>query len=130
MSRKLITQSILYILMGALVYVADLGSFSAMVHFAPDRPLEANAIAKVIGATLGFFLHKYVTFSDPQRDGVLRQGLRYALLLLMNVVLGSALLHLLLGSWPLPVVPTRILVDGVIIVASFFASRSLVFNPQ
>lgn len=121
-------QTALYVAVGGLVYLVDLGSFTAIVWQWPDQHLAGNTFAKIAGAATGFILHKYVTFAGDQSDSLHKQAIRYVALLTANIIGANLLLYVFIDLMALPTVPAKIAVDALVIVSSFFISRHLVFK--
>lgn len=129
MSGALVRQGGRYLLAGAIVYLADLLTFAVIAHLAPSAYLWANLLGKSTGAALGFVLHKRFTFAGGQRDRTDRQAASYALLLMFNLALSSALLWVAVEQLGIRDLPARILVDGVVILISFLGMRLWVYRP-
>ena len=105
-----------------------MGSFVVIVFISPTAYLQANIVAKILGAMAGFLLHKYVSFSWMQRDRTGRQVFFFILLLLGNLCLSTLLLYigaLLLG---LPEIMAKIVADIVVIATTFILGRILIFR--
>jgi putative flippase GtrA len=123
-------QAILYVAVGGFVYLIDLGTFVAVVLNWPDFHLFGNVLAKIAGALSGFVAHKYLTFSGEHADPVHKQAVRYVTLLFFNIVGATVLLYLFVDILALPALPTKIGVDVIVIVSSFFISRHVVFRKS
>lgn len=128
MTKALLRQSTLYLLVGGMVYLADLLSFTGIVLIWPGQHLVANVAGKLLGALIGFFLHKYITFAGRQRDSGLHQAIGYVCLLAGNIAMGTILIYMLVDVLELPKIPARIAVDSVVIAATFLISRNRIFR--
>lgn len=117
-----------YLLVGGVVYLADLAIYAAMVHLAPNAYLLANGMGKIAGAALGFVLHRRFTFSGAQRDGIERQVLSYAGLLLLNLALSSVMLWFALVVVGADALLGRVAVDAIVILVSFVGMRMWVYR--
>ncbi|WP_282604522.1 GtrA family protein [Pelagibius sp. Alg239-R121] len=125
-----IKQTVLYVAVGGVVYLVDLGSFTAVVLTWPDQHLLGNTLAKIAGALTGFILHKYLTFAGDQSDPVHKQALRYVTLLAVNIAGANFLLYIFIDILAAPTLPAKIGVDVLVIISSFFISRHLVFKKN
>lgn len=128
--RDFLKQTVLYVAVGGIVYLVDLGSFTAVVLTWPEQHLAGNTLAKVAGALTGFVLHKYFTFAGDQSDPVHKQAVRYITLLAANIAGANLLLYLSIDLLGLPTLPAKVGVDVLVIICSFFVSRHLVFRKN
>lgn len=128
--REFLKQTVLYVAVGGIVYLVDIGSFWAFVTLWPEQHLAGNTLAKVAGALTGFILHKYLTFAGDQSDPVQKQAVRYVSLLAANIAGANLLLYLFIDILALPTLPAKIGVDVLVIIVSFFVSRHLVFRKN
>lgn len=121
----MLRQMATYVSFGAMVYVIDFVLFALIVLAAPGLLLLANMLGKLGGASVGYLLHGKITFAGDYDNR--RAGLRYVLLFLANLAGSSLLLELAVGELGLPPLLSRIVVDAVLIAASFLISRYWVF---
>jgi len=124
----IVAQAVRYVAVGLAVLAADFAIYSAILLAAPERFLAANLAGKVVGAALGFVLHRTVTFRWAQRDPATRQLLSYLAVLGFNLLLSSLLLWLAidrLGANPYLV---KLAVDIVIVGTAFLLSRLWVYR--
>jgi putative flippase GtrA len=122
---KLLRQTATYGVVGLAVYAIDYALFAGVVAIAPAALLAANAAGRVGGALAGYLLHARFTFPGAHRHA--RALPRYLALFLTNLA-GSSLLLLAATAWlALPALAARLLVDAVVIAASFAASRAWVY---
>lgn len=128
MSKVLLRQTILYLLVGGMVYAVDLWAFTTVVLIWPEQYLVGNSVGKLLGAAFGFLLHKYMTFAGMHRYSGVQQALAYISLLAGNIVVGTILIYALVDMLALPKIPARIAVDIAIIVSTFFINRNRVFR--
>lgn len=128
MSKTLTRQSTLYVLVGMFVYLIDLATFTIMVVIWPESYLIGNIFAKIIGAIVGFILHKHITFSWEQHYNTAYQFLAYFSLLFTNICVGTFLIYIALDIYSFPIIPSRISIDVLIIIFSFIFSRQLIFR--
>ena len=82
MSNSFWSQGARYAVVGSIVYAVDLGTFWTLISFVPpENYLLANIASKIVGASLGFALHKMVTFRWRQRNSTSVQTLGYSALI-------------------------------------------------
>ncbi len=129
MNQSALHQMTRYILVGAIVYACDMAVFWGIITLVPNGYLPANVAAKMVGAAVGFVLHKYVTFSWQQKSSTPDQMKAYILLFLFNITLSSVLLWLLVAQMYTPEIIAKFGTDIVVIVTSFFVSRHFVYRP-
>jgi putative flippase GtrA len=115
-------------MVGAVVYAVDLASYLAGVSICDNAYVEANVIAKVLASVVGYLLHRSITFRGKKKHTWERQLFFYVALLAFNTVSGSLLLVLLVEVANLIEVFAKLTADAVVIVVSFFLSRSVVFS--
>lgn len=123
-------QAVRYGMVGGVVYLADLAAFLLCFTLMNLDVLAANAVGRIAGALTGLVLHDRFTFTGPKGRSGISRALRYGALLLTNILVSSALIGAVTRLADLPQVAVRIGVDVVVIVASFFISRSLIFSSR
>jgi putative flippase GtrA len=128
MNQSVVHQSARYGLVGLCVVAADVLVYLAGLALAPKAVLVSNVCGKTAGALLGFFLHKRFTFSWQQRHSSGRQLASYIVLFLSNLAMSSALLWVLAVRLEIGAIPAKLLVDGIVIVTSFFVSRLWIYR--
>lgn len=123
-------QSVRYLCVGSVVYLIDTGGFAALtVLYGADQFLIVNLLSKAVAATIGFVLHKKITFRRHQMDGIARQFCRYVALLLINLGISSLLLYAMIDSLAWPTIIGKVATEIVVTVIAFLASRIIVFRP-
>lgn len=126
MNGHLGRQAIVYAMVGGIVYVADYTVYALLISLLPGSLIAANVLGRATGAAVGYLLHGRYTFGEAQ--GTPRQGMRYALLFVFNIIASSALLWLSVDGMGLNPLIARILVDAVVIVTGFLIARNWVFR--
>ncbi len=130
-SINFVGQLVRYCLVGVLVYASDFCVFILIVFWDGTIYQEANIAGRIVGAVLGFILHKKYTFSDLQQsDGVYRQLIGYLALFGSNAILSALFLWVAVDFLSLNVLLSRLLVDVLIVAFSFFVSRFLIFKGE
>lgn len=117
-----------FILIGVLQWLVDWGMMVALSH-AGVPVAAANIAGRVSGALLGFWLNGRITFArDGQAPGW-RQFARYVLLWCANTTISTLAVSAinaafgLRGAWI-----GKPLVDGLLALGSFLASRHWVYH--
>lgn len=124
-----IAHAVRYACVGLIVLAADFAVYSALLFAMPGQFLFANVAGKIMGAALGFVLHRQVTFRWAQRDGAARQFASYLAVLGFNLLLSSALLWLAIERLGANPYLAKIAVDIVVIGSAFLLSRLWVYRP-
>ena len=99
----------------------DLGFFAFKPHIA------AMFFTFLFSFPFGFFLSKYVVFSDSNMKGKV-QLFRYFMLYLVNLVLNYLLLKVFVEMMGIYAVYAQVLTTGVIILFSYVAQRYFTFR--
>jgi putative flippase GtrA len=99
----------------------DLGFFAFKPHIA------AMFFTFLFSFPFGFFLSKYVVFSDSNMKGKV-QLFRYFMLYLVNLVLNYLLLKVFVEMMEIYAVYAQVLTTGVIILFSYVAQRYFTFR--
>ena len=99
----------------------DLGFYAFKSHMA------ALGFTFLFSFPFGFFLSKYVVFSDSNMRGKV-QLFRYFMLYLFNLVLNYFLLKVFVEMMGIYAVYAQILTTGIIIVFSYVAQRYFTFR--
>jgi putative flippase GtrA len=101
----------------------DLGFFAFKAHIA------ALFISFCISFPFGFFLMKYVVFSDSYMRGKV-QLFRYFMIYLFNLALNYLLLKVLVESMHIYAVAAQVITTVIIIVFSYLAQRHFTFRTS
>jgi putative flippase GtrA len=86
----------------------------------------AETVSRMIGAFLGFFAHRYVTFAaraQPQRAGILSQGTAYIVLTVVNVLVAPWVLYCIWSLLDHALVLSKVLTEVVMLVETFLVLR-------
>lgn len=127
-TRDLGPQLLRYIAVGGFIAATDYAVYAATVWLSGGAYLWANVLGKLLGAALGFWLHKHVTFRWEQRDAAARQVRSYAALLAFNLALSSLLLFVLVDAAGFDEYLSRLAVDAAIVATAFIGSRLWVWR--
>ena len=126
--QSILFQIFRYIGVGGFVYFVDLTVFLIGTAFFSEAYLWINILGKIIASTTGFFLHKYFTFGSTKNSQTPREMALYAMLVLGNTILATALLYIGVDFLNQPQRATKIMTDIVVIIISFVMSRALFFK--
>lgn len=127
-TRDLAPQLLRYLAVGGVIAVTDYAVYAATVWLTSGAYLPANVLGKLVGAALGFWLHKHVTFRWEQRDAAVWQARSYAALLAFNLALSTVLLFALVEAAGFDEYLSRLAVDAVIVATAFVGSRLWVWR--
>ena len=106
-----------------LCWLADLALFALAVQWLDI--VIAQLVARLTGALLGFLLHKFVTFNEPDTRAS-GAALRYLALWVFSYVASTSLI-LLLVHVQLTAVAAKLIAEIVLVPLNFFLMRRFVF---
>ena len=129
-AQKPAVQLVRFLAVGVFVFAADALVYWLFVEVLTMSIYWANLIAKFFGASLGFVLHKFVTFSWRQAsDGSTQLG-KYILLWFINMVAANMILFIGTSMLALPHFPVKIFGDIIIVASSFLIGRFFIFHEK
>jgi putative flippase GtrA len=128
LNNSITSQSTRYILVGLGVFICDYLTFAVMSNLTDENYLLSNVTGRLIGAIIGFFLHKHITFTWDQKDGVMRQVMSYLLLFATNVFVSTFSLWVVVEYFEMNSLISRLLIDVCIIILTFSFSRLFVYR--
>jgi len=108
---------------GVGLVVIEYALYIPIVHLWPQAVLPAHLLARVVAGAAGFVGHS--RFSFGLADLRPRDGVRYALIVIVNMALAALLLMALLPLFG-PLL-AKLVSDGAVIAAGYIAGRRLVF---
>ena len=124
MTRSVVT----YVLVGLGVVAVDYATFVFLTGLTVT-PVPANALAKLVSATVGFFGHGALSFAGAKAHSPVQQLLRYVALLLLNMALTSLLISLALSlGWGK--LPAKLTADATAFVVAYFFSQYFVYKRR
>ncbi|ALO36433.1 hypothetical protein CMT41_18055 [Colwellia sp. MT41] len=129
-SQNKIAHLIRYLISGGGVFILDFSVFLLLFEWFEFSAAMANIISKGIGASTGYVLHSYYTFSWKKNKNTKRAAFDYALLTLTNVIISTLLLFLLIDIQHWSPVTWKILVDIFVILVAFFVARYFIFRKE
>lgn len=125
-------QTLLFLLVGGLQYVLDAALFAVFISLGLATT-PANVLSRATAAAGGFLANRYITFS--KRDDTAKSFgsslLRFVMLWLVMTVLSTSLIVLIKHAFGTSFeiqVAGKLLVEAVLAVASFLASKYWVFR--
>lgn len=101
--------------------VVQLGPFSV------TRYIAAYIVSLMVAFPVGFFLSKFVVFSDSYLKGKI-QLFRYGFLQVLTILLNWALLHFFVGFLSFWATPSQALTGGLVAIFSYFFQRFVSFK--
>lgn len=118
-----------YLLVGGVAWVADVAVFALSINALGVVP--AQCCARVAGAVLAFFGHKFFVFReyDLRRPTLTAQALRYTALWVLSFTLTTLALVALIAHADIAALPAKVLVEACIVVLNYLVLRGLVFAP-
>lgn len=119
-----------YLIVAGSTYIADLLVYLLFIMISPSWYLQGNVAGRLVGALLGFLMHRHWTFGGHHLRSRKTQAISYSLLLLLNIGLSSALLIALQTYLPnLGPILSRGCTDTLVISFTFLCSRHI-FHRQ
>lgn len=116
----------IYVGIQVLAYVVDMGGFLVVLKAGLVGPIAANVISKIGAGAFAFVAHRNLTFGTNARQDRNHQAVRYAILLLLNVPLTSALLAVILTVIDNPVYG-KFSADVIGVGLTYWLSKHFVF---
>ena len=113
-------------------FLLDIGLFTLVERLLADRPASsrlffATAIARVCSSIFNFSVNRAFVFNKRGGGTAL---VKYASLVVCQLLASYGLVYLLSAVLPLPEVPAKILADTFLFFISFFIQRRWVFAPE
>lgn len=122
---------ILYVTIQIIAVCFDYLTFLYLINWELSTPLAANALGKIVGASLAFVGHKYFTFrisaNQNNASNISSQGLKYLLTLPANIIVSSAIITALILLQIAPTI-SKITSDVLTLILFFFVNKYLVFR--
>lgn len=115
-----------YLLVQVLAYGLDMGGFMLLFMHFGVRPVMANVVGKVLAGLFAFVAHRSFTFGVQGVDGAGRQGVRYFMLLALNIPLSALVLAALLKVIPMAVV-AKFSADVICVCLTYWLCKKFVF---
>lgn len=101
--------------------IYDIGFYAFKAHSA------SLLLSFLVTFPVGFFLSKYVVFSDSELEGRI-QLFRYLMVCLFNLALNYLLLKVLVEQFYIHAVPAQIITVIVVVLFSYLAQRNFSFK--
>ncbi|WP_019028723.1 GtrA family protein [Colwellia piezophila] len=129
-SQSKLAHAIRYLIAGGAVFLFDVLVFFLFFDIFENSVATANIISKSLGATLGYFLHYYYTFSWGSKKHSKQKVVEYILLAFANTALSTFFIFILVSVENWPAIPCKIIVDAFVILLAFVISRSVIFKKE
>lgn len=107
-------------------YVLD-SEYISFFGFSMTRYIAAFVGSFCISFPVGFFLSKFVVFSESQLKGRI-QLFRYLVLQFLNILLNWSLLHFFVGFLEFWATPSQVITTVILAVFSYFFQRNVSFK--
>jgi putative flippase GtrA len=127
-ARSLFAMLSRYAGVGLVVAISDYLAYGAALLFGASV-LLANLLSRLVATIVGAWLHRRYTFAGPQRWDLARQMMGFAALSGVNLLISSALIHVLHHHAGLNPLWSKVGTDVVIVLISLVVSRWLIFAP-
>ena len=124
LSRSL--RPVRYLAVGGLLFLVDLTIVVVLVSWAGLHPAAAQLVGRASGATLGFLLHRSITFQgrgDSMRFGIASQGAGYTLVAIVMFVLSPFVLLAALRVTGGHLIAAKILAEVVLVAMTYVCLR-------
>ena len=127
---RIAKNTLLYSLVVFLNFLLDAGLFSAFLYgvhgsINPFNIGMSNVLARIISDLFIFLMLRCIVF--PRKKRVPGEGIKYALLLLSEMALSTALTTLM-SFVPGPIVVYKMVIDTLIGIAAYFFNRFVLFR--
>lgn len=121
-------------LLGFVVYVISFKYIFAEKHFdfgfyAFKGHIAAMIVSFLVTFPVGFFMSKYVVFSDSNMKGRI-QLFRYFMVCMFNLLLNYLLLKVFVERLKIYPILAQILTIGIVVVFSYLAQRNFSFKAS
>lgn len=119
-----------YLLAGGALFLLDLAVFLALTRLGSFSIPVAQWISRATGATAGFVVHKYFSFSDRRAcaSRLVAQGWLYGLLTIAGIAISPLVLGTAAELTGCRLVPAKVIAEVVLIAINFFVIRKI-FRP-
>jgi putative flippase GtrA len=123
-------QVIKYLIAGGLGTVVSL----ALLYFFTDIIgiwyLVSASLAFIISFFVSFFLQKFWTFADADREAMRRQIAAFLLVSLINFALNGLLMLLFVEVFKIWYMSAQLVASGLIAIESYFIYKIFIFNKK
>ena len=115
-----------YLLVQVLAYGLDMGGFILLFVYFGVEPVIANIVGKILAGGFAFVVHRRFTFGVVETGNVGQQGVRYFVLLALNIPLSVMVLDVVLRVIPV-VVAAKFVADVISVIFTYWLSKRIVF---
>lgn len=119
-------QFVRYLLVQVLAYGLDMGGFVLLFGHFGVEPLIANIVGKILAGVFAFVVHRHFTFEVAEQGTSRQQGVRYFVLLGLNIPLSALVLDVVLRVIPI-VVAAKFVADVISVIFTYWLSKRVVF---
>jgi putative flippase GtrA len=125
---KTVRYFVKYSLAGVVSAAVDIGTYTLLTLGNEEHPLTANLVSRSLGGLVCFYLNKYWTFGNKGRSHDLIQFGRFWIIFGVSLGLSEALLWLIYDVIGMTAVPSKLLVEGILVLFNFAALRHWAFG--
>jgi putative flippase GtrA len=126
MKKYLANQTFRYLLSGILSFSVENVSFSVFYYALSMGHVVSNVLSIVIALIVNFFVSKKFVFRDREEAKVKTQFAKYALLVLVNLIISTNLIGFLIGK-SVPAYLAKFLVTCLVITWTYFIYQKIIF---
>ncbi len=119
-----------YAFVGGTTFLLDYVLNWVFINIFEINYLFVGYIALPIGLSYNFFMHKFFSFrdNDSHKGRPHRQALRYAILVAFNALANMFLMYVFYDYFALPLIISRIICNGTIVLWNFPLMRLWVYR--
>lgn len=90
----------------------------------------AQIISRSVGATVGFYGHKYFTFQSDQQGGLIQQGGYYAIITIFNITFSPVVVHIALMMTGDKIIAAKIIAEIFLVMETFILLRTVFMSKR
>ncbi|MFA6307044.1 MAG: GtrA family protein [Patescibacteria group bacterium] len=90
--------------------------------------LVSSSLSFAVSFLVSFFLQKFWTFSDGDKEAIYKQMGVYLAVALTNLGLNGLLMYTMVDGFEIWYLPAQIIASGLIAVESYFIYKKFIFN--
>ena len=126
MKKYLANQTFRYLLSGILSFSVENISFSVFYYLLSMDHVASNILSIIIALIVNFFVSKKFVFRDHEEAKMKTQFAKYALLVLVNLIISTNLIGLLIDK-SVPAYVAKFMVTCLVITWTYFIYKKIIF---
>lgn len=123
-------QLIRYLISGSIAATVDLSLLYIFTDLLGWWYLFSATLAFILSFFVSFFLQKFWTFRDNNREAIYQQMTLYFILALVNIALNTFLMYLLVDLFKIWYIFSQIIAAGLIACESFILYKFFIFSEK